>query len=199
MGSKVQYYMDQCSINIDSNYIYIKEGSRIWAGYDDEDELHRCSTHFEEVHFSKCLDEGLIFPIVDGPSKVKKSEPDYYLYNVPLSSVTDFKKINLYFQEGNKVYRTYDGVVRESHTTIEEFNKDIISGAAQFVPSIETATLKEMDERWMHAACMTIAETGQKWGKNVKPSPAMEAVFKLRQNYDKLKTKLDILKGLINE
>ena len=35
------------------------------------------------------------------------------------------------------------------------------------------------DEAWMHAACLTIAETGQKWGDSIHPSPAMEAVYKL--------------------
>ena len=35
------------------------------------------------------------------------------------------------------------------------------------------------DEAWMHAACLTIAETGQKWGESVKPSAAMQAVYDL--------------------
>lgn len=40
------------------------------------------------------------------------------------------------------------------------------------------------DEAWMHAACLAIAETGQRWGENVKPSPAMEAVYNLRLHRD---------------
>jgi hypothetical protein len=44
----------------------------------------------------------------------------------------------------------------------------------------------EPDEAWMHAACLTIAETGRKWGESVHPSPAMQAVFKLRTERDSL-------------
>lgn len=38
------------------------------------------------------------------------------------------------------------------------------------------------NEAWMHAACLTIAETGEKWGTSVTPSPAMLAVWTLRQD-----------------
>lgn len=43
------------------------------------------------------------------------------------------------------------------------------------------------DEAWMHAACLTIAETGQKWGESVHPSPAMRAVYSLFQKAESLK------------
>jgi hypothetical protein len=53
--------------------------------------------------------------------------------------------------------------------------------------AIETELRSQRDdEAWMHAACLTIAETGQKWGENVRPSPAMEAVYRLRQEHDRL-------------
>lgn len=42
------------------------------------------------------------------------------------------------------------------------------------------------DEAWMHAACLAIAETGQKWGDKVHPSPAMLAVYNLKQERDAL-------------
>ncbi len=35
-------------------------------------------------------------------------------------------------------------------------------------------------EAWMHAACLTIAETGSLWGEGVQPSAAMLAVADLR-------------------
>jgi hypothetical protein len=40
------------------------------------------------------------------------------------------------------------------------------------------------DEAWMHAACLTIAETGEKWGPSVMPSLAMETVYRLRLKCD---------------
>lgn len=46
--------------------------------------------------------------------------------------------------------------------------------------SLRTAIQRD-DEAWMHAACLTIAETGTKWGDNVHPSPAMLAVYRLRK------------------
>ena len=46
----------------------------------------------------------------------------------------------------------------------------------------ENELLKQrMEEEWMHAACLTIAETGMRWGDNIHPSPAMEAVYRLRK------------------
>lgn len=64
-------------------------------------------------------------------------------------------------------------------------------GGNELPPEDVTARLYEVkkqrqDEAWMHAACLTIAETGQKWGESVHPSPAMEAVYKLRREHDKL-------------
>lgn len=38
------------------------------------------------------------------------------------------------------------------------------------------------EEAWKHAACLTIAETGQKWGDDVEPSLAMRAVYNLHQS-----------------
>ena len=47
----------------------------------------------------------------------------------------------------------------------------------------EIARLREQrdNEAWKHAACLTIAETGQKWGDNVEPSAAMKAVYNLQR------------------
>lgn len=46
--------------------------------------------------------------------------------------------------------------------------------------SVADALSKQRDDQaWMHAACLTIAETGQKWGENVQPSAAMQAVYNL--------------------
>lgn len=49
---------------------------------------------------------------------------------------------------------------------------------------------KRLDEAWMHAACLTLAETGQSWGPKVIPSPAMRAVLKLKQERDRMKLAL---------
>lgn len=43
------------------------------------------------------------------------------------------------------------------------------------------------DDAWAHAACLTIAETGQKWGPNVTPSLAMQAVHSLYHDREQLK------------
>lgn len=50
-----------------------------------------------------------------------------------------------------------------------------------------------MDEAWMHAACLTIAETGEKWGDSVVPSLAMKTVYGLRKEYERLRKLLDNL------
>ena len=44
------------------------------------------------------------------------------------------------------------------------------------------------DEAWMHAACLTIAETGQRWGENVQPSLAMQVVYDLYRKHQALIT-----------
>lgn len=46
---------------------------------------------------------------------------------------------------------------------------------------------QRMDEAWMHDACLTIAETGQKWGDSVHPSPAMKAVYDLYRDRELLR------------
>ena len=43
------------------------------------------------------------------------------------------------------------------------------------------------DDAWAHAACLTIAETGQKWGPNVTPSLAMQAVHSPYHDREQLK------------
>lgn len=50
-------------------------------------------------------------------------------------------------------------------------------------------------EIWQHAACLTIAETGEKWGKNVQPSAAMMAVYDLKQDYQRLDLEFRTLKN----
>ena len=69
------------------------------------------------------------------------------------------------------------------------FRGEIPVGGNEFAPEDVSALLYDVkgqrnDEAWMHAACLTIAETGQRWGENVKPSPAMEAVYRLRLMHD---------------
>ena len=71
------------------------------------------------------------------------------------------------------------------------FRGEIPVGGNEFAPKDVSALLYDVkgqrnDEAWMHAACLTIAETGQKWGESVNPSPAMEAVYKLRKQCDSL-------------
>lgn len=61
-----------------------------------------------------------------------------------------------------------------------EFEKPQISGN-DIADEIEQ---QRNDEAWMHAACLTIAETGQKWGDSVHPSLAMSAVYNLRRDRD---------------
>jgi len=50
------------------------------------------------------------------------------------------------------------------------------------------------DEAWKHAACLTIAETGQKWGDGVTPSLAMQVVYDLKCEHASLMTSIDDLK-----
>ncbi len=69
------------------------------------------------------------------------------------------------------------------------FRGEIPVGGNEFAPEDVSALLYDVkgqhyDEAWMHAACLTIAETGERWGENVKPSPAMEAVYNLRLHRD---------------
>ena len=45
--------------------------------------------------------------------------------------------------------------------------------------ALSVVTDQRDDEAWMHAACLTIAETGEKWGPEVEPSLAMQAVHNL--------------------
>jgi hypothetical protein len=63
-------------------------------------------------------------------------------------------------------------------------------GNNELPPEDVTALLYDVkkqrdDESWMHAACLTIAETGQKWGENVRPSLAMEAVYRMRMQNER--------------
>jgi len=53
------------------------------------------------------------------------------------------------------------------------------------------AEIKQLREQrdhecWQHAACLTIAETGERWGECVYPSLAMRKVLQLRQRNDDL-------------
>lgn len=51
------------------------------------------------------------------------------------------------------------------------------------------------DEQWMHAACLTIAETGQKWGENIHPSPAMVATWELYNEQQRLEERVQMLEA----
>ena len=51
---------------------------------------------------------------------------------------------------------------------------------------VEALEQELADERWMHAACLTIAETGQKWGDKVQPSLAMQLVYSLKCEHTSL-------------
>jgi hypothetical protein len=54
------------------------------------------------------------------------------------------------------------------------------------------------DEAWCHAACLTIAETGQKWGDAVTPSLAMKKVYELYHAKAALERELDVKRGKLN-
>ena len=47
--------------------------------------------------------------------------------------------------------------------------------------------MEQVDEQWYHAACLTIAETGQKWGDRVEFSLAMTKVYELWHDRERLR------------
>jgi len=63
---------------------------------------------------------------------------------------------------------------------------------------VEVLERELADERWMHAACLTIAETGQKWGDKVQPSLAMQSVYSLKCEHTSAKQQVARLRaGLV--
>jgi len=75
----------------------------------------------------------------------------------------------------------HDDDRRDGHSAIR-----VADGKLERFDPHPCAESQRDDEAWMHAACLTIAETGQKWGGIVHPSPAMEAVYRLRLRNDLL-------------
>jgi hypothetical protein len=69
---------------------------------------------------------------------------------------------------------------------------------AHIRPSIAPVADHGQDEAWCHAACLTIAETGQKWGDAVTPSLAMKKVYELYHAKAALERELDVKRGKLN-
>lgn len=77
-----------------------------------------------------------------------------------------------------------DGKGTWSGKDVDEMRMAVAAASAIYQSGLPHVVQQRDDEAWMHAACLTIAETGQKWGDNVHPSPAMKAVYELRQRLD---------------
>ena len=75
---------------------------------------------------------------------------------------------------------------------------DLIAMIERLHAALRVRTQQRDDEAWMHAACLTIAETGEKWGDEVEraesgilASLAMRAVFSLYHNRERLTRERD--------